>query len=280
MFINFNGKLINENQVIMSPKNRAFRYGDGIFESIKVADRNIINADSHFDRVLHSCKVLKIILSKSFTQDFFCNEIIKLLEANKHIKSARLRFSIFRNDDGFYKPANNNMSYLIESFSLEKQQFTINKTGLHMALYNEIRKDYSVLSGIKSCNALIYVMASIYASENRYDDCLLLNSKDQIVEATSSNVFIVKNKTLITPPLSDGCVDGTMRKLIIKIAGQSNIRVIEESIKTEEVISAEELFLTNAVSGIKWVSSFQDIKYQSQTTVLLLKKLNESCKLC
>ncbi|MBS4013832.1 MAG: aminotransferase class IV [Bacteroidetes bacterium] len=277
--INHNGNLINDKTNILSLSNRLFRYGDGVFESIRIADGKIINSESHFNRLVKSLEVLKIISPKYFNQEYFEKEILKLVKQNNHIVSARVRFSAFRADGGFYLPENNNLEFIIESICLDNKSFQLNKTGLNLGLYSEITKTQNLLSPLKTCNSLIYIMASLYAKENNFDDCLILNDKKQIIEATSSNVFIVYKNEIFTPDITDGCVDGTMRKLIIEIAKENKLNINYKPLLIQDLCKADEVFLTSAISGIKWVFKLNDKNYHSKTSDFLLKKLNAKCSL-
>jgi aminodeoxychorismate lyase len=275
-YINLNGKIFQDSQNVINHNNRAFKYGDGIFESIRVANGIVLNADLHFARILNSLKILKIDISKSFNLDYFKNQISILCEKNEISNAARVRFSVFRSSGGLYKPESNLMSFLIECAPLEKGYFCTNEAGIGIGIYNEMVKPVNILSGLKSCNSQIYVLASIFASENNLDDCLIMNDKNNIIESTSSNLFLVKNNKIFTPPLKDGCVDGVMRKVIIEIATKLGYTVEECSLSIKDLMDADEIFLSNAIVGIKWVFMFNEQKYNSKISNFLLNKLNEN----
>ncbi len=273
-YINHNGNLLCDKTNIISLSNRLFRYGDGVFESIKIADERIINSESHFKRLVKSLNVLKIICPEYFNQEYFEKEILKLVKHNNHSDSARVRFSAFRAEGGFYAPENNNLEFIIESICLENKSFQLNKTGLNLGYYTEITKTQNLLSPLKTCNSLIYIIAALYAKENSFDDCLIVNDKKQIIEATSSNVFIVYANEIYTPDISDGCVEGTMRNQLIEIATENKMNIHFKSLIIDDLYEADEVFLSNAISGIKWVFKLNDKNYHSKTSEFLLKKLN------
>ena len=133
-------------------------------------------------------------------------------------------------------------------------------------MYSDYKKSCQQLSNIKSGNALIYVLAGLYAKKNHFDDCLILNEHGRIAEAISSNVFIVKGETLYTPPLSEGCVDGVMRKVVIEKANENNIHVNEKAITQNEIQNADEVFLTNAINGITSIKLFQSKTFSTNFT--------------
>ncbi len=124
---------------------------------------------------------------------------------------------------------------------------------------------------------LIYTLAAIYRKENGFDDCLLINEKNALVESVSSNLFIVKNKVLFTPPLDDGCVEGIMRKQIIKISRKLNYKVIDnKSLFPDDLIQADEVFLTNAIRGVSWVVAYKEKRFFNTTSKTLIRELNVS----
>lgn len=274
-YINYNGKIVLNSAKVLPVNNRCFRYGDGIFESIKVSRGEIVNAENHYKRLINSANTIKLSLPVTFSFSFFCDQIIKLTERNEHAKAARIRFSLFRDDDGFYKPISHKGLFLIESQKLQNTDFKLSQVGLNIGLFTKMYKYHNVLSNIKSCNALLYVMAATYAEESGFDDALIMNEQKHIVEATSSNIFIVKENTLKTPGVDQGCVDGTMRKSVIELAKGNGYHVKIGRITLSELKISDELFLTNAISGIQWVKTFFENNYDNSSSAILLKKLNE-----
>ena len=129
---------------------------------------------------------------------------------------------------------------------------------LSLCVYDKQCKSYGSLSNIKSTNSLVSVLASIYANENNYDNAILLNSRRNIIEVANANIFIVKNQKIFTPLLSEGCVDGTMRKWIIK-----EFNILEKVISVNETLDAEEVFVSNARQGVVSVIRIEDKCYKS-----------------
>jgi len=272
--INFNTQLISEDVAVFTNKNRAFRYGDGIFESVKIINGNPCFLKFHIQRLKESMTILKMKVPDFFSEIFFSEELKKLLNENKISEGGRARITIFRNDGGLYTPYECSVSYIIEAEPMDENKFVLNPKGLKIDLYEEIKKPINKLSNIKSNNALIFVLASIFKMEKELDDCIILNENGHLTEATSSNLFIMKKKEIFTPPLNEGCIAGVMRNVVILLANENGFEVKECSLNSEDLFSADEVFLTNAIAGIRWVGAFQRRRYYNSVASFLTDKLN------
>jgi branched-chain amino acid aminotransferase len=232
--------------------NRAFIYGDLLFETIKLSNGKPLLAHAHFDRLKRSAELLKFSVELTF------NDFVEAIHSEAHknnLTEARIRFVLHRNAEGFYTPQNNQTSFFVECFPLTEA-----KQNIKLGLYTDNYKPCNELSTIKSGNALLYVMAGIWAKENGYDDALILNEHGCVCEATSSNIFVVKGEKVFTPPISEGCVEGIMRKHIINKLQQQKYTAVENVITIEQIQEADALFLTNAINGIVQVGEFEGAK--------------------
>ncbi|MDQ3191335.1 MAG: aminotransferase class IV [Bacteroidota bacterium] len=278
-FINYNGNVIPADQPVFTAKNRSFRYGDGIFESIRVINNKICFLANHFERLKHDTSFLHIELPSFFTEKFLKEQIADLLKKNMLTSDARVRVTIFRKQGGFYGPIDNSLEYLIEAEAIYENGFNLNKIGLIIDIYEDLNKPLNRLSNVKSNNSLYFVFASIFRDEKKLDDCLILNESGNIAEATSSNFFLVSSGKLYTPALEEGCIAGTMRKTIIELALSSGRKVYECSINPEDLLDADELFLTNATNGIRWIGGYEKKRYfhpvASKLNQLLINKAAE-----
>ncbi len=273
--LSFNGKILREEDFSLSPGNRAFRYGDGVFETIRVRKNRVLWAEHHFARLSHASEVLQLIPDQEWTPERFQEFILSLYDANRHSgKDARIRLSMYRNEGGYYAPLTNKASILIESEALDQNLFEINTKGISIGIFPEPYKAFSSLSALKSINALIYVMAGIYKRNKGLGDVLLLNQESRIAEATASNIFIIQNNKLFTPSLSEACVDGVMRKVVIQIALDYGLTVREMPVTKDLLLNADELLLTNAIQGIRWVRAFGEKRFNNQMGTKLTDHLN------
>lgn len=266
-FINWNGKIIPQNQFHISPNNRSFRYGDGCFETIKVINLNIILQDLHFQRIISSLNILFIPIPNFFTIEYFAQQILLLVSANKHLNLARVRMTFYRNGDGLHlSESENSLHFIIQSWQEENAPNVLNKKGLLVDIYPNAKKTCDVFSNIKSNNYLPYIMGKIWANTKQLDDCLITNTNDGIADATIANVFIIADGIVKTPSLDQGCVNGTMRKHLLTCFEKEQIPYEETELKEEDLLNASEMFFTNAMYGIKWVGSFKNKEFDNQIT--------------
>ncbi len=177
--------------------------------------------------------------------------IISLCEQNKCEISGRVRLSAFRGNGGLHD-GDNTLQYLVECAQVDDSARRLNLNGLVIDVYPGARKTGDSFSNLKSANFLPYTMAARYAKQNNWDDCLVLNTSGRIADATIANIFLVKDGRLTTPALTEGCVSGVMRRWLIE-----TYPVHEAALAVEDLLSADELLLTNAVQGIKWVKQFR-----------------------
>ena len=277
-FINHNGTHFPADQALFAISNRAFCYGDALFETIRITNNNLQFLNDHIQRLFNGMNILKMQPNALFNVPFFELAILELAKKNGITSDGRIKLTVYRNTGGYYAPEDNTVSYLIEVSALETNGYVLNAKGYSVDLFTEFKKSQNALSSIKSANSAIYVMAGIYKKLNFLDECMLLNDKGIITEAISSNIFAVKNGVLYTSPIADGCVDGVMRKRIIEIAQANRIAVYEISILQNVILGADELFLTNAINGIHWVEVYKQKRYSNKISKILLEKLNELIK--
>jgi len=226
--------------------NRAFMYGDLLFESLLVDRGNICYSDLHYHRLIKSADILGFELNTNeFTLEKFCLEIRTSIARNNFFNTnldyCRVRYALYRDSAGFYLPHKNSCKSIIDIFPLSAEPKKKKKLGI----YKSQKKCSGILSNLKTGNALIYVMAISWASKNKFDDVLILNEHGRIAEASSSNVFWQKDGVTYTPPLDEGCVDGVMRMVYM-----SENKVIEHICEVNDLINADRIFLSNAISGI------------------------------
>jgi branched-subunit amino acid aminotransferase/4-amino-4-deoxychorismate lyase len=274
----YNGHVISLYEPAISFSNRAFRYGDSLFESIRFTNGKIMFLADHVKRIKLSMTTLRMNVPAEFTTGNIEALILHLLEQNNIKQDARIRLTVFRNEGGFYTPDTNDISFLIESEALDTTGYQLNQKGLWVDVYAEIKKQINKISNLKTGSALLYVMAGITKTSLKLDDCLLVNDNGNIIESISSNIFVVKNGTLYTSPIADGCIDGVMRKQILDIAAQNKILTFEQTLTVHTLTNGDEVFLTNAIKGIQWVGQFKNKFYTNQKSVFFTEKLNALAK--
>lgn len=275
-YIVYNGEYIKKESFQLSVNNRSFRYGDALFETIHANGREVQFFEKHFERLKHGMKKLKMNIPNTFNELKIKHEISGLLSRNKLFQGARVRLSIYRNEGGLYTPKTNETSYIIEAERLDDEVYVLNKKGHKIDIFSEIPKTINYFSELKSSNSLLYVLAGIFKSENKLDDCLLINENKNITEAVSSNIFIVKGNSIYTPSLDEGCIPGIMRDTILDISSNLGFIVFDDCILIQsDLLQADEIFLTNAIAGIRWVVAFQEKRYYNKVSQQLIKELNK-----
>lgn len=266
--INFNGA-IQEDTNFSLTNNSAFLYGDALFDTLLVKNNSIVFSEAHYFRLVASMRQLRMEIPAFFTQNFWENEIQKLLTANKLI-DARVRTTIYRNNEGSLATTSNEICFLIHT-----SPFTYKpKTTYSLGIYKDNYLNISSISSIKTTNRIPNILAGIYADENKYDNCLLLNNKKHVAEATNANIFLVKDNLVKTPALTEACIDGIIRKKLVEILYKSNeYKVIETTIEAFELLKADEIFLTNSIIGIQSVTKYKKRNFKTDVSKELLEKL-------
>ena len=260
-YFNYNGRFFADDETVLSKDDRSYRYGDGLFETMKLINGNILLEDYHFERLFLGLDVLKFNIPVLFTKEQIEKEIKELSKKNECENSARIRLSVSRGNGGLYD-CDNKFSYLIECWPLEQKGF--NENGLIIDVYPDARKSIDVFSNLKSANYLPYVIAAIWAKENKLNDALILNQHERICDSTIANVFWVKDNKIFTPPLNEGCVAGVMRKKILELVARNFDHGMQEAVLTQDILlQADEVFLTNATTGIRWVKECRGKVYKS-----------------
>ncbi len=276
--INLNGNLVEADSVLLH--NRAFLYGDAVFETLKLVNGKVLFMEDHYFRLMASMRIIRMQIPMNFTLEYLEEQILQLAEQNSCSASCRVRLTVYRNDGGYYLPLTRSVSFLISVKPLDNQVYAFANEPYEVELFKDFYVTKQLLSTIKSTNRLINTVGSIFAEENGYQNCLLLNEEKNVVEALNGNLFMLIGNRLTTPPLSEGCLNGVMRKQILTIAKKTaEIEVIEEPISPFELQKADELFITNVISGIQPISQYRKKEFESVLAKVLLKKLNEAVNL-
>lgn len=276
--INYQGDIIELNALPVQDVKRATMYGDAVFETIRMRDNKLLFVEDHYFRLMASMRILRMPIPMEFTPEFFVDEANRLAE-EVAVTDGRLRLQVVRKSDGKYTPDDNNECvWWMELEELSSQDYTWTSKGLKVDLFKDHYIQPGLLSTLKSSNALPYVLAGIFAKENGFDAMLLVNDKKMLVEANAANVFVLKDNILKTAPLEDGPLRGVFRKNLIGWAKDIGLEIKEESINPFELQKADEIWLTNTISGVQWVEKYRKRTYKGdkakELTELLQRKLN------
>lgn len=272
-YINYNGALLPNDTNLLTANSRAFRYGDGLFETMMYQNGEIRFLEFHTERLQEGMQILQLENAKMFDNYFIKSITEELARKNNMIgQKLRVRLIVFREGEGLYTPETNKAAYILQVERYVNPK-TDSKHGLIVGLYTEYKKPFSELSKLKSNNALVYVLAGLYKQNQQIDDVLILNQEGYLCEALSSNVFVYYEKTLYTPAINQGCIAGVMRRVVMDIARSEGIEVIEAQINAEIMKKADEIFLTNATHGIQWVMGYKQKRYFNRISRILQDKL-------
>jgi branched-chain amino acid aminotransferase len=273
--INFNGNIVSQDATVLT-NNRTFLYGDGVFETIKILNNKVLFLEDHYFRLMSSMRVVRMEIPMNFTMEYLEEQILSVVNANSLQSSSRARITVYRNDGGYYLPRNNSISFLISAVALENTIYTIEKINYEVDLYKDFYITKQLLSSIKTTNKILNITGSIFASENGLDNCLLLNDSKNVVEALQGNIFMLLGNKLITPPISEGCLNGVMRKQVLNLAKKiENLEVVEEVISPFDLQKADELFITNVIKGIQPITQYRKKSFATNKSIELLEKLND-----
>ena len=262
----FNGKIIPADEPVLLASNRGYRYGDGLFETMKVAEGKILLSDHHFERLFAGLALLQFEIPHLFLRQKTENEILNLCKKNNCEGLARVRLSVFRGNGGLYDE-DKGLQYLIECWPLTESVNKLNENGLIIDVFPAAEKSCDKFSNLKSANFLPYSMAALYAKEKKLNDCLVLNTTGGIADSTIANLFIIKNGIVLTPGLEEGCVNGVMRQYLLKEMQEAGFSVQETTVSVNDIIQSDEIFLTNAINGIRWIRQFRNKTFINTVTV-------------
>ena len=248
----YNGTFTNKDNASISSDSRSFNYGDGFFETVKIVNERLFNFSSHMERIKLALTILK--LDNNYTKKFLQEIIYELITVNKMVNGTiKIHFS--RSGSGRYLPESNSSDIFIRVINGELYK---KNNKISLCFYEEECKSRGSLSNIKSVNSLVSVLASVYANKNGFDNAILFNFLGNIIESANANIFIVKDKKIYTPPISEGCIDGTMRRWVL-----NNFDVSEKVILKNEILQSDEIFITNATSGVIAVENLEEVSFSS-----------------
>lgn len=277
--INYNGSLIEQTSNSLE-NNRAFLYGDAVFETMKSLDGKILFLEDHYFRLMASMRILRMEIPMNFTLEFLEEEILKTIAANNDtISSYRIRITCFRAGVGKYLPTDRSIEYLITIEACKDVLYPIYEKHYEIELYKDFHVSKHLLSTLKTTNRLINITASVFADENDYNNVLLINEDKNIVEAIQGNVFLIQGNQICTPPISDGCVNGILRKKIKALVDKwEEMEWIERSISPFELQKADEIWITNVILGIQPVTKYRKKSFENVIAQKMINRLNAAIR--
>lgn len=273
-YICLNGEMLPAGQPSLLHGNRAFCYGDALFETIHANGTKLQFFRDHYRRLENGMKILQMEKDPRLEAGPLEYMLVRLLNKNHIYNGVRVRLSVFRNSGGYYTPSGGSCSFLAETTPLPDDRYRINEKGLKAGLFTGLTKQADNLANLKTANSMLYILAGLYSKKAGIDDSILLNTEKRLIESSCSNLFILLDGILFTPALTEGCVDGVMRRQIIRIASRAGHECSESQITEKDLLLADECFLTNAITGIRWVVAYKQKRYFSKTSRFLVEELN------
>lgn len=278
--VNYNGTILAASKSLLAFENRGLQYGDAVFETIKFSGGKIFFWEDHYFRLMASMRILRMEIPMSFTMEFVEDQIRQTIADEDKQRAYRIKLLVWRGWGGKYSPSAKSIEYLISYETLDEPFYLRRDDDYEVELFKDHYVNSGLLSTIKSTNRLVNILGSIYAEENDYSNCLLLNENKMVVEALNGNLFLVNGYKIKTPPLEDGCLNGILRKQLIRILGEMPDYILEESsVSPFELQKADELFITNTILGIRPITKFRKKTYKSEVAGDLLAKLNVKARL-
>lgn len=273
--VNLNGSLTSEPH-IFTADNRGLLYGDGVFETMRIGEGKILFLESHYFRLMASMRIIRMEIPMAFTMEYLEEQVLELTDALQISDSARVRITVFRQPGGRYLPVSNDVSFVIAAEKLENKAYMMSDAPYEVDLYKDFYVTAQLLSTLKTTNRLINITGSVYASENGLDGCLLVNDSKNVVEGLHGNLFMLVGEKLITPPLSEGCLNGVMRQHVLSITRKfDGIEVIEQAISPFDLQKADELFLTNVIVGIQPITKYRKKEFKTDFAAKVVAALND-----
>jgi branched-subunit amino acid aminotransferase/4-amino-4-deoxychorismate lyase len=274
-YICLDGEFLRNHEPVLHASNRGFRFNDALTESIHANATDPQFLDLHIERLIDNMRALSMYVPPFFSETNFEKLITGLLNKNRIFGGAHIRLTVFRNSGESYIPVGNEVSFLIDCAPLNTDRYELNEKGLSIGISKNFLRNTGSLANLHRANITVFIRAAMEGRESGHDAVILLNKEGRLTETTDSNLFLVSGNSIFTPGLDQGCIPGVMRRVIIECAIKSGYRVNEQSSLTPSaLLDAGEIFLTNAIEGIRWVGGYRENRYFSKTSRLLSGLLN------
>lgn len=250
--MNYNGVICTAEEPLVHAANRALCYGEGLIETMLWQQGKIRLFDAHAARLQRSLAMLHL---PDISKDQLQEAIARTLAAQQYPERAVVRGQFFRGTEEEI------LHYMITARITDLDSGNWPGKGLRIGISNKVRKSADSIAQLKSTSRMPYLVAAAEAAENDWDDALLLNDYGRVAESTISNVFMVREGKVYTPALSEGCIDGILRDYLVCQGSIAGVDILEQGFGEEELLTADELFLTNALRGVQPVAVFKDKTY-------------------
>jgi branched-chain amino acid aminotransferase len=272
LYQNLNGKTYKADEALIHPDNRSFRYGEGLFETIRLCKNKMPLWEKHWNRISKSLPKLYFEQPGHFTSEKLKEQVLQLANKNKCADAARVRITFFKGEGGLWETPSTAFNYLIQCWPLEQNEFVMNENGFNVGVFEAGKKSCDSFSSLKTNNYLLYALAAQYAKQQKWNDAIVLNQHGRICDTTIANLFFIRDNIIHTPQVSEGCVEGVMRSYLLESFTRAGLKLAEGSYTVSDLQEADEIFLSNAFYGIRWVKQLGDKDYDCNQSALFFQK--------
>lgn len=279
--VNFNGALLNKEDRFLHHSNRGFRFGDVLFEEIRVLNGKIVFWEDHYFRLMASMRILRMDIPMEFTMEYLEEEILNTLNANNLRTSPALaKLAVYRRSGLTTTTSEDKVSFIIEVEGLTSPFYTLDSAPYEVELFKDYFLGKDMLSKLDTNTKVVEVIASVFANENGFADCLLLNDLKQVVRTIKGSLFLIKDRTIITPSTTNGAKNSVLRKKLVEVVNALKEYALEETpISPFDLQKADELFVLSISKGIQPISQYRKKTYENKVAMDLLGKLNAQIRL-
>nr|WP_293844616.1 aminotransferase class IV [uncultured Arsenicibacter sp.] len=244
MYLVYNSDIVPETGFVASSHNRAFQYGDGLFETIRYEQDTVWFWPDHMERLNEGLQALYLNRPAGLTPEALYEAVLRLLDANRLTdQPARIKLQVWRQPGGLYTPATCEADWLLTARSGAAFAVTAKE---RFCFFPDVRLSHSAISSCKTLNALPYVLAGHYRQQQGADEAILLDTAGHLAECVASNLFWAKRGGWYTPSLQSGCINGVIRRQLLR----SGVPVQEGLFFPHELDDADVIFCAN-VAGIQ-----------------------------
>lgn len=273
-YVNINGRLFKETSANVPYNNRSFRFGFGLFETMLLQDKEILLKEYHWERLFSSMEQLGFSTPELMSKEWLEEEVLRTVKRNKLEKLCRIRLQIYAGRGGLFDGQYPWSEFVIECQEVDPALLQLNQKGLITSYTEGLQKSADSISNYKSSNAMIYSIAARQTLNKKIDDAIIVNTDDHPIETTIANIFCIQKDKIYTPALSQGCVNGVMRKHIIKELSSKGFSIEEKAISRELLEKCDSVFATNAIRRVKWIAQIGKKEYKVDKVLDVYENIN------
>ncbi len=277
----FNGHWIEADSPVFSSQHRASLYGDGLFETLRSHSTDGVRFfESHYFRLMASLRILRMEIPSEWSPEFLLDHLLDVTKKRAvNSRDVRLRLSVWRHGSTGYGSHANGVDWCISGTPLDSTEYRETADSPRILVFKDHAKPPGLLSTLKGPHSFLFGLAERFAKENQATEALILTPDNHLLESSRSNLFILQDGQLYTPPLSAGCTKGVLRQAVLKTAKELGVPVIEKCMSPFDLQRADEVWLSNAVHGIRPVREYKQAHYSLGKANEFLSFIEEESKI-